>query len=208
MDLADSCLANGTVICSDEIHSELLLGDTIHIPLASVSPEIAQRSITLVAPSKTFNVPGLYCAFAIIPEPGLRQEFKKVLESLSLHVNSLGLVAAEAAVSGECDEWLTEVKVYLTANRDYLVSFIEQEMDGMRVAIPQATYLAWLDCRELVASGRIRGNPHEFFLNQATVAVNDGCTFMTGGEGFIRLNFGCPRITLENALERMKQAME
>jgi cystathionine beta-lyase len=208
MDMADACLANGTVICSDEIHSELLLGDSTHIPLASVSPEIAQRSVSLVAPSKTFNVAGLNCAFAIIPDPGLRQEFKKIMESLSMHVNSLGLVAAEAAYSGDCDEWLAELKVYLTANRDYLVSFIDQYMDGMRVVIPQATYLAWLDCRELVASGRMKGNPHEFFLDQAKVAVNDGCTFGTGGEGFVRLNFGCPRITLENALKRMKQAME
>jgi cystathionine beta-lyase len=161
----------------------------------------------LVAPSKTFNIAGLFCAFAIIPNPDLLGRYKKTLEQMSMHVNSLGLRAAETAFSGACDEWLTALRVYLSGNRDYAVAFVKQELNGVRTTVPQATYLAWLDCNELVKSGKIKGIPHEFFLKEARVALNDGMTFGGGGEGFVRLNFGCPRKTLEEALERMRTAL-
>jgi len=92
-------------------------------------------------------------------------------------------------------------------NRDFLVEFIKSELIGTRVTVPDATYLAWLDCNELGRSGRIKGTPHEFFLKEAKVALNEGAEFGIGGEGFVRLNFGCPRKTLEEALERMKRAL-
>jgi len=217
--VAEICLRNNdVVICSDEIHSELLLGrpstslrtaqdKAQHIPLATLSPEIAARTITLVAPSKTFNVPGLFCGCAIIPNDELRQRFKKEVERLTLHVSSLGMVAAQAAFSGECDDWLTELCRYLTANRDFLVAFVKNNLPGIRTTVPDATYLAWLDCNELVKSGKISGSPYKFFLHKAKVALNDGATFGPGGEGFVRLNFGCPRATLVEALERMKAAL-
>jgi cystathionine beta-lyase len=205
--MAEVCLKNDTVICSDEIHSELCLGGAQHIPLAILSSEIADQTITLVAPSKTFNVAGLYCAFAIIPNPDLLRRYKKITEKMSMHLSSLGLAAAQSAFSGACDDWLAALRVYLTGNRDFLVEFIQGEFDGLRTTVPEATYLTWLDCNELVRSGRIHGTPQEFFLKQAKVALNEGKEFGSGGEGFVRLNFGCPRKTLEDALERMKTAL-
>jgi len=225
--MAEICLRNDVVICSDEIHSELLLGRPStspapslrsgqgsaqdmaqHIPIAALGAEVAARTITLVAPSKTFNVPGLFCGFAIIPNDELRQRFKKEVERLTLHISSLGLAVAQAAFSGECDDWLAELCHYLTANRDFLVAFVKDNLPGIRTTVPDATYLAWLDCKELVKSGKINGSPYKFFLHKAKVALNDGATFGHGGEGFVRLNFGCPRATLQEALERMKAALE
>ncbi len=204
MRVADICMLNDTLVCSDEIHSELLLGQTQHFPIASLDPEIAARSVTLIAPSKTFNVPGLFCGFAIIPNADLREQFKKTLERMAMHVNSLGLAAAQAAFSGECDDWLTALRAYLTANRDFLVSVLQDEFPAIRFTVPDATYLAWLDFRDL----HLEPTPHKFFLSNAKVALNEGAEFGPGGEGFVRLNFGCPRKTLEEALQRMKAALK
>lgn len=205
--ISNMCAQNEAILCSDEIHSELLLGEAEHIPPAALDPETARRTITLVAPSKTFNVPGLHCGFAIIPDEELCRRFKRAAEQMTMHVNSLGLTAAQAAYSGECDDWLAALRTYLTANRDFLVSVIQREFDGIRVTVPDATYLAWLDCRDLVRSGKIEGSPHKFFLTKAKVALNEGAEYGPGGEGFVRLNFGCPRRTLEEALEKMRQAL-
>ncbi len=206
--IAEVCLRNKTVLCSDEIHSELLLGGAKHLPLAAISPEIAQHTITLLSPSKTFNLVGLFCGFAIIPNPELRARYRRVLEQRALHVNSLGFIAAEAAFSGECESWLAELRSYLTANRDYVVEFVRTELGGTRVTVPSATYLAWLDCSDLIREGCIQGPPHQFFLKQAKVGLNSGAEFGPGGEHFVRLNFGCPRATLTEALERMKAAVQ
>lgn len=205
--MAELCLKNDTVIVSDEIHSELLLDGHRHTPVASLSPEIAARSITLIAPSKTFNIAGLFCGFAIIPDPGLRAQFKQQVERMTLHVNSLGQVASLAAFSGECDEWLAELLAYLNANRDFAAQYIEQEIPLLRTSVPQATYLLWLDAAEAIEAGRIDGSPFDFFLKQAKVALNAGLPFGTGGASFVRLNFGCPRSTLEQALERIRLAL-
>jgi cystathionine beta-lyase len=144
----------------------------------------------------------LNCAFAIIQDADLRAKFKKTVERMALHVNSLGLIAAQAAFSGQCDAWLDALRVYLRGNRDFLVEFVRSELNGIRVTVPEATYLAWLDCCEL----NLDPFPHKFFLEKAQVALNDGAEFGAGGEGFVRLNFGCPRKTLEEALDKMKQA--
>ena len=205
--MAGLCLQNDTVICSDEIHNDLLLGGAPHLPFAAVAPDIALRTITLVSPSKTFNVAGLFCGFAIIPDPALRARYWSVVQSLGLHVNSLGLLAAEAAFSGECESWLEDLRRYLTANRDYLVEFVARELAGVRVTVPQATYLAWLDFSELVRAGRIATTPYRFFLDKAKVALNAGADFGPGGDHCVRLNFGCPRATLAEALQRMGKAL-
>ena len=211
--MAEICLKNDTVIVSDEIHSELILRPNgaalvhTHTPLGSLSPEIAARSITLVAPSKTFNIAGLFCGFAIIPDPELRLQFEHQLQRMTLHVSSLGQTAALAAFSGACDGWLEELNASLCANRDFAVRTIESELPGLRTSVPEATYLLWLDCSQLVQNGRIKGSPYDFFLKEAKVALNDGKPFGTGAENFVRLNFGCPRSTLEEALERMKKAL-
>ena len=183
------------------------MGGSKHIPLGTLSPEIAQRSITLIAPSKTFNIAGLFCGFAIIPNPELRERYTRAVERMTLHVASLAQVAALAAFSGECDDWLMALRAYLTNNRDYLVDFVEKNLPGVQITIPQATYLAWLDFGELVRRGKIDGNPYTFLLKQAKVALNDGAAFGTGGENFVRLNFGCPRSMLEDGLGRIRKAL-
>jgi cystathionine beta-lyase len=205
--IADICARQEITLCSDEIHSELLLADSRHLPVAALDPAIATRTITLIAPSKTFNIPGLFCAFAIIPDEILRNRYLVAQSHLAMHVNSLGLVAAQAAFSGECDDWLADLRRYLTANRDLLTATLEQEMPELATTVPSATYLAWIDCRDLLRSGRLVGSPARFFLKEAQVALQDGAEFGTDGQGFVRLNFGCPRSTLQQALERMKAAL-
>jgi len=215
--MAETCLQQNAVIVSDEIHSELLLHpersatqSKRHIPIAALSPEIAENSITLVSPSKTFNVAGLFCGFAIIPSVKLRAQYKLQLERMTLHPNSLGQVAAQAAFSGACDGWLADLNAYLTANRDFAVAYIEREMPEIRLCVPDATYLLWMDCRDLVRNSRLSDglSPYEFFLQKAKVAFNDGPPFGSGGQNFVRLNFACPRSTLEEGLERMKKALD
>lgn len=206
--MAEICLKNDAVICSDEIHSELLLGGSRHVPLASISPEIEARTITLISPSKTFNLVGLFCGFAVIPDRKLRAAFRRVLEATALHVNSLGLLAAQEAFSGSCETWLNELRRYLTDNRDYLVDFVARELQGVRVTLPDATYLAWIDFSHLVKAGRIPPDPYRLLLTKGKVALNPGTDFGAGGEAFARLNFGCPRATLEEALSRIKRALE
>jgi cystathionine beta-lyase len=205
--LAEICLRNDVVICSDEIHSELLLGGTQHTPIATLSPEIGDQTITLVAPSKTFNTAGLFCGFAIIPNPELRERYQKATEQLTFHVNSLGLVAAQEAFSGSCDVWLVDLLAYLTANRDFVVSYIQTHMPEIRTTVPEATYLMWFDCSSLVESRVTSGNLHEFFLNEAKVALNNGADFGPGGENFVRFNLASSRSLLEEALERICRAI-
>lgn len=205
--LAEICLRKDITICSDEIHSELLLGGAKHTPIAALSPEIAEKTITLISPSKTFNTAGLFCGFAVIPNQGLRERYQKTVQQMTLHVSSLGLVATQAAFSGACDDWLDELLVYLTANRDFLVEFVRENIPGMRLTVPEATYMSLLDCSLLVESGRITDSPFDYFLKVAKVALSDGATFGPGGEGTVRLNFGCPRSLLEQALLRIKASL-
>ena len=205
--MAEICLKNNIVICSDEIHSEILLGGTKHIPIAALDPEISDHTVTLIAPSKTFNIPGLFCGFAIIPNKDLLERYKKTVECMAMHVSSPGLAAAQVAFSGTCDAWLAELRSYLTRNRDFLVDFVRNELTGIKTTVPDATYLAWLDCAEPVMSGKISGKPQEYLLKTAKVALNEGRDFGSGGEGFVRLNFGCPNAILVEALTRMKSAL-
>ena len=200
--MAELCLRHQTVICADEIHCDLLLGSSRHTPLAALAPEIAAQTITLMAPSKSFNLPGLGCGFAIVGNPDLRKALERAQAGIVPHVNTLGLVAAQAAfTSGE--PWLTALRAYLTANRDFLVRYVAEHMPQLRTTVPDATYLAWLDCRE----AGMPGSPYKFWLEQAKVALSDGAVFGTGGAGFVRLNFGCPRSLLETGLARMQDAL-
>jgi cystathionine beta-lyase len=223
--LAEICLRHDVVICSDDIHCDLVFRGHPHVPIASLSPEVAAQTITLFAPSKTYNIAGLSCSVAVIQNPELRTRFKEAGVGLVSHVNVLGYAAALAAYR-DGQEWLDAVLVYLEANRDYLLEYIAAHMPAIKCKKPEGTYLAWLDCREAGIPGnsrrgvgphrvvawatpRHRGTtPHEFFLEQARVALNDGADFGAEGEGFVRLNFGCPRATLTEALERMREALE
>lgn len=201
--LAEICLRRNVLICSDEIHCDLIYSGYRHLPIASLQPEIAQNSITLMAPSKTFNIPGLQCSFAVVQNPELRQRLQKASEGMGGWVNLMGLIAGWAAYQ-HGQEWLGSLMTYLQGNRDFLFGFVHQRLPGVHMVKPEGTYLAWLDCRE----AGIDGNPYEYFLQKARVAVNDGKAFGSGGEGFVRLNFGCPRSMLEEALLRMENALQ
>jgi cystathionine beta-lyase len=201
--MAAICLENDVTICSDEIHCDLVYRGNRHIPIASLAAEIAQRTITLMAPSKTFNLAGLQCSFAIIQDGGLRKRYLAARKGLLPWVNLMGLVAAEAAYR-DGEEWLAQLLIYLESNRDLLYQSLQQKLPGISMSRPEGTYLAWLDCRQ----AGIIGNPQQFFLEKAKVALEDGRRFGTGGEGFVRLNFGCPRSLLEQAINQMAQVIQ
>ncbi|HEX2621873.1 MAG TPA: PatB family C-S lyase [Phototrophicaceae bacterium] len=202
--LAEICLKHGILIASDEIHCDLMLDNTPHIPIASLSPEISARTVTLMAPSKTFNIAGLGCSFAIIQDEELRKKLAAVTWGQLPFVNALGYVAATAAYR-DGQQWLDELLVYLQANRDYLVDFVEQYLPGIAITCPEATYLAWLDFRSLNLPDN---NAQKFLLEQAKIGLNDGKPFGDNGQGFVRLNFACPRAILVEALNRMRAAIE
>lgn len=201
--MAEICLCHGVTICSDEIHCDLVFNGHQHIPIASLDPEIARHTITLMAPSKTYNIAGLECSLAIIPNPELRKKYQAARMGVVGFINLLGMTAAEAAYS-EGQEWLDQLLAYLQGNRDFLYDYVKEELPSIQMAMPEGTYLAWLDCR----LAGINSNPYQFFLEKARVALNDGIPFGPGGEGFVRLNFGCPRPMLKDALQRMKKALE
>jgi cystathionine beta-lyase len=200
--MAEICLRHDVIICSDEIHSDLVFSGAKHIPIAAISPEIAAQTITLIAPSKTFNIAGLDASVAIITNKKLRNQFTHAKNGLLGSVNLLGTYAARAAYQ-DGEPWLVALLQYLESNRDLLYDYIYQEMPGVSMVKPEGTYLAWLDCRE----ARIEGKPCDFFVDKARVVMNDGEWFGKGGEGFVRLNFGCPRAMLESALTKMKEAL-
>ncbi len=207
--MAEICLQRGVLICSDEIHCDLVYTGYQHIPIASLDPEIARNTITLMAPSKTFNIPGLQFAFAVIQNADLREKYKKSGKGLVGWINTLGWVAAQAAYQAG-QEWLDQVLAYLEANRDFLFDTVQNELPGISMQSPEATYLGWLDCRNSPAWKEVDGkrDAHKFFLEHARVALSEGAMFGAGGEGFVRLNFACPRSRLAEALDRMKQAIK
>jgi cystathionine beta-lyase len=186
------------VVCSDEIHAGLVLdGDTRHTPFAAISPEAARRSITLNAPSKTYNIPGLGCSFAVIPDDTLRRVFRRAMAGIVPHVNLLGYTAALAAYR-DGEAWRQALLEYLRGNRELVLREVAG-MPGVRVWPVEATYLAWIDARGLGVA-----DPAAFFEG-AGVGLSDGSPF--GAPGFVRLNFGCPRSLLEEAVQRMRIAV-
>ncbi len=196
--VADVCLERKLVVCSDEIHGRLILEPgRRHVPLASLGPEVAARTITLLAPSKTYNIAGLGCSVAVISDDDLRRRFVKAAAGIVPHPNILGMAAAEAAFAGG-QAWLDELLAYLRANRDYLAGRIAA-LPGVSMAPVEATYLAWLDVRELGLA-----HPHGHFLAHG-VGLSDGREF--AGEGYLRLNFGCPRALLATACDRLEEAV-
>jgi cystathionine beta-lyase len=197
--LADFAAEKDLIVCSDEIHCDLILDRTRHhIPFASLSPDAARRSITLMAPSKTYNIPGLGCAFAVIPEAGLRRRFLRAMDGIVPHVNVLGLAACHAAYT-ECTDWHDELIEYLVGNRDR-VSATVHSLKRVKMGPVEATYLAWIDVRDLHLA-----NPAAHFEAHG-LGLSDGADF--GAPGWLRLNFGCPRSTLDAALERFVMACQ
>ncbi|UFS72604.1 PatB family C-S lyase [Geomonas sp. RF6] len=198
LQLGDLAQRHNLVVCSDEIHAGLILDENKeHIPFATLSPELARRTITLQAPSKTFNVPGLGCSFAVISDPSLRRRFLSAMGKIVPHVNTLGYTAALASYR-HGKEWQRALLEYLKGNRD-LVEGEVATMPGLEVTHVEATYLAWIDTR----SAGIK-NPGRFF-EEAGVGLSDGAEF--DSPGFVRLNFGCSRVLLKEALRRMRAAL-
>jgi len=192
------------LIISDEIHQDLVFKASLHIPVASLSDELAQRTITCVAPSKTFNVAGLASSVIIIPNTQLKIKYEKLL--VSLHLNSgnvFGHVAMKAGYE-HGEEWLEQLLVYLEGNVNFLQNYLRDNLSQITMIEPQATYLVWLDCRKLGLSSE---QFYQLAINDAGIALNKGTTFGIEGEGYMRMNIGCPRSILERALNQLKEVI-
>jgi cysteine-S-conjugate beta-lyase len=199
---AEICQRHNLVICSDDIHCDLVFAGYRHIPIASLDASVAQRTITLIAPSKTYNIAGLECSVAIIQNADLRKQFQAARKHLVGGPNIMGFVAALAAYR-DGQEWLDQCLSYLEGNYNFLMRYVAEQLPGISMSPMEGTFLSWLDCRQ----AGIAGNPFEFFMSKARVGLNDGCTFGRGGEGFVRLNFACPRPILVEALDKMRAAL-
>ncbi len=192
--VTDFCRRHDLVLCSDEIHCDLLLDPVEHVPAATLDADARARTITLMSPSKTYNVPGLNFAFAVIADPDLRLRFRDSARGLFSLPGYFAVPAAEAALR-EGGPWLGALLDYLRGNRDLLEATVAREMPVVRMAHVEATYLAWLDVRGLELPDAAKT------CELAGVGLSDGAAF--GGPGFLRLNFGCPRSVLEEALRRL-----
>lgn len=202
-ELGDICVANDILIVSDEIHSDIILHGGKHTPMASVSDEIAERTITMMSASKTFNICGLSTAYAVIPNPRLREKFDHMLETSHLFVgNIFGNVALEAAYT-HGEEWLARLIDYLSGNLRYLETTLAESIPSIRIGRTEATFLVWLDFKQ---TGMSHAEIKRKLIDDACLALNDGLTFGANGEGFFRMNIACPRSTVQEALTRLRHS--
>ncbi|MBE3125039.1 MAG: putative C-S lyase [Acidobacteria bacterium] len=193
------------LVVSDEIHADLVYSGHRHHVLAALSPELAERTVTCIAPSKTFNIPGLSMAVVIASNPKLLEAFKDETERAGFELGQVfGIVGFEAAYS-QGDDWLDELLSYLEANVDFMEKFLEERIPAIHLVRPEGTYLALLDCRGL---GLEPAALNDFFLKKARVYFSDGAMFGEEAAGFVRINFGCPRVLLVEALERVERAVK
>jgi cysteine-S-conjugate beta-lyase len=202
--LGDICVRRDLVVLSDEIHMDLTLPGHEHVPLATVSPALADRTVTCISPSKTFNLAGLAMSLIVTANPQLLARYDRQFHASGLEIASLfGTVALEEAYRSG-DEWLDQLLEYLTANVDFAERFIRDRIPAFRFIRPEGTYLALIDCRPL---GMAQQELDEFFLRSAGVYFDSGPWFGEEATGFERINLGCPRATLAEALERMERAV-
>ncbi len=195
------CLEHEVVVISDEIHSDIIYREYTHTPLASICDEFAQNTITCIAPSKTFNLAGLDTACLVIPDHRIRREYAGTI--LPKQATIFGGIALEAAYAyGE--NWLDALLDYLRGNREFLKGYMKARIPQIKIIEPEGTYVAWLDCREL---GMDNEALEKFMLEKARLWFNQGYLFGSGGEGFVRMNIGCPRSILEEALGRLEEAV-
>ncbi|MBS4537239.1 PatB family C-S lyase [Clostridium sp. D2Q-11] len=202
--LVDICIENDILIISDEIHSDIVYKGYRHIPIASLSQEAKERTITFMAPSKTFNVAGLSTAYSIIPNRELRSKFNERLNTMHLGLSNIfGTIALESCYTYGAN-WLDQLKSYLESNIEYTINYIKTNLPEIKLIKPEGTYLLWLDFKDLELSEE---EIDELLIKKAKVALNKGTMFGEGGEFHRRLNIGCPRRTLEEALYRIKKAI-
>jgi len=199
--LGEFCVRHNLVLCSDEIHCDLILDELPHIPTALLGEEVARRTVTLMAPSKTYNVPGLGTSIAIIPDDAMRARFVRASAGVMAEVNILGFTACESAYR-DCEPWRQELLQVLRGNRDLILDFVSRELPGVTVEAPmEATYLAWLNVSALKFADPIA------HFEAHGVGLSDGAFFGVPRGTHVRLNFGCTRATLTEALQRMKRAL-
>jgi cystathionine beta-lyase len=205
MELAAIAEKYNMLILSDEIHSDLVFQPHRHIPLASLSTKIADRTITTMAPSKTFNLAGFSTSAVIIPNEGLRKKYEKVLSTIHVGMgNTFGDIAFETAYR-QGEDWLGQLLLYLHRNIELAAGFICNHIPEIEVVKPEATYMIWLDCRKL---GMDAKELNRFLIHKAGLALSEGAMFGPGGEGFARMNIACPIAVIEKALQNLKEAIE
>jgi cysteine-S-conjugate beta-lyase len=200
--LAELALSRDWTVVSDEIHSDLVYPDAAHVPFATLGPEVERRTVTLTSATKAFNIAGLRCTIAAFGCEELQDRFNSVQRHVRGGIGILGLEATRVAWQ-QCDGWLAVVLAYLRANRDHTAEFVRKHWPEVRHLPPEATYLAWLDCRAL----ELPGGPYHFFLREARVALSNGPAFGEEYAGFVRLNFATSRPILTQILERMDTAL-
>ena len=202
--VAEICHKHGVLVVSDEIHSDMALPGNVHTPFASVSELAEQNSITYMAPSKTFNMAGLVSSSYIIPNSEIRKKFSDFMNNSELaNGNIFAYVAAQAAYENGT-EWLTEMIRYIQGNVNYIVEFLEKNVPQIKPMIPQASFLIWLDCAGLEMNSH---QLQDFMVKEARLGLNKGTTFGPGGEQHLRLNIGCSREVLKQAMEQLKSAI-
>lgn len=203
--MAELCRESGTLLVSDEIHSDLIFHGKRHTPVASLSAEIAANTVTCLSATKTFNLAGLQASTTIFPNKEMKHTFEEYWGHMDIHRNNaFSSVAVEAAYR-EGEEWLEQLLGYISANFDYIRDFCAENVPQIKPNLPDATYLVWLDCREL---GMTNQELRDFFIHKAKLGLNEGCTFGRSLSGFMRLNAACPRATLEKAMAQLKAAVD
>lgn len=203
-ELADLCYENNILVVSDEIHADMALRGHRHTVFASVSEKAEAISITLMAPSKTFNIAGIVSSFAVIPNPEIRKRYMSYLEPRELQQGTLFGYTATRAAYDECEDWLDQMLYYVQCNVDFVDEYLKENIPQIKAILPEASFLVWLDCREL---GLSHAQLVKLFVEKAGLALNDGEMFGDGGQGFMRLNVGCPRAILRKALDNLKKAV-
>ena len=204
-ELADICYENNILVVSDEIHADMALPGHQHTPFATVSAKAEEISLTLMAPSKTFNIAGIVSSFAVIANKTIRERYLAYLEPRELEQGTIFAFTATRAAYDECEEWLGKMLEYVQANIDFVDNYLKENIPGIKAILPEASFLIWLDCRLLNLPQR---ELVKLFVEKAHLALNDGTMFGPGGEGFMRLNVGCPRSLLEKGLNNLKKAID
>ena len=202
--IAHICHKNNVLVISDEIHADLTLPGYRHFPFTTVSAEAAEIGITLMAPSKTFNMPGVSSSFAIIENEQLNRQFQTFMQAGEFDQGNMFAYASTVAAYRQGEEWLEQLLQYVQNNIDFTEHFLQTELPAISMIRPQASFLIFLNCKKLNLE---QPELEKLFLNKARLALNSGTTFGQGGEGFMRLNVGCPLDTLQEALYRLKTAL-
>lgn len=203
--LAKICANHHILVISDEIHSEMAYPQFSHHPFATVSPEAASCSITFMAPSKTFNIAGIVASYSIIPDNIIREKFYSFMEAGEFSDGTIFAYTATTAAYTYGAEWLQQMRMYIMENVRYVDEYLKKHLPQIKAYPPQASFLLWLDCRELKLN---QSDLVSLFQEKAGLALNDGSMFGPGGEGFMRLNIGCPRSILEKAMKALSQALK